>query len=378
MGKQGHKSFILIAILTLFFVGALGLIAGFFMVNATVEDMIGPPSPNLALTQRLFYPLELFINQEKLTQRQSTLIGEKIFEVGQGESVSMVCLRLEQAGLIRDAELMRIYLIYSGLDRHLQSGRFVLDGNMTPLQVAAELMDATPRDAVINILPGWRIEEIAENVAGSGLGIEAELFIETAYNPQPYHFSYLPVETAPTLEGFLYPGSYSLPREAELDELFEAILMSFAANLDAHLIDGFTRQGLTIYDAVILASIVEREAIVEDEKPLIASVFLNRLGIGMRLETDPTVQYALGFDEETGSWWKSPLFLTDLTVESPYNTYLINGLPPTPISNPDLGSLRSVAYPAETPYFFFRAACDESGRHNFAITFEEHLENRCD
>lgn len=378
MGKQGHKSFILIAILTLFFVGALGLIAGFFMVNATVEDMFGPPSPNLALTQRLFYPLELFINQEKLTQRQSTLIGEKIFEVGQGESVSMVCLRLEQAGLIRDAELMRIYLIYSGLDRHLQSGRFVLDGNMTPLQVAAELMDATPRDAVINILPGWRIEEIAENVAGSGLGIEAELFIETAYNPQPYHFSYLPVETAPTLEGFLYPGSYSLPREAELDELFEAILMSFAANLDAHLIDGFTRQGLTIYDAVILASIVEREAIVEDEKPLIASVFLNRLGIGMRLETDPTVQYALGFDEETGSWWKSPLFLTDLTVESPYNTYLINGLPPTPISNPDLGSLRSVAYPAETPYFFFRAACDESGRHNFAITFEEHLENRCD
>lgn len=378
MGKQGHKSFILIAILTLFFVGALGLIAGFFMVNATVEDMFGPPSPNLALTQRLFYPLELFINQEKLTQRQSTLIGEKIFEVGQGESVSMVCLRLEQAGLIRDAELMRIYLIYSGLDRHLQSGRFVLDGNMTPLQVAAELMDATPRDAVINILPGWRIEEIAENVAGSGLGIEAELFIETAYNPQPYHFSYLPVETAPTLEGFLYPGSYSLPREAELDELFEAILMSFAANLDAHLIDGFTRQGLTIYDAVILASIVEREAIVEDEKPLIASVFLNRLGIGMRLETDPTVQYALGFDEETGSWWKSPLFLTDLTVESPYNTYLINGLPPTPISNPDLSSLRSVAYPAETPYFFFRAACDESGRHNFAITFEEHLENRCD
>lgn len=378
MGKQGHKSFILIAILTLFFVGALGLIAGFFMVNATVEDMIGPPSPNLALTQRLFYPLELFINQEKLTQRQSTLIGEKIFEVGQGESVSMVCLRLEQAGLIRDAELMRIYLIYSGLDRHLQSGRFVLDGNMTPLQVAAELMDATPRDAVINILPGWRIEEIAENVAGSGLGIEAELFIETAYNPQPYHFSYLPVETAPTLEGFLYPGSYSLPREAELDELFEAILMSFAANLDAHLIDGFTRQGLTVYDAVILASIVEREAIVEDEKPLIASVFLNRLGIGMRLETDPTVQYALGFDEETGSWWKSPLFLTDLTVESPYNTYLINGLPPTPISNPDLSSLRAVAYPAETPYFFFRAACDESGRHNFAITFEEHLENRCD
>jgi UPF0755 protein len=131
-------------------------------------------------------------------------------------------------------------------------------------------------------------------------------------------------------------------------------------------------------EAVTLASIVEKEAIIDDEKPMIASVFYNRLAIGMRLETDPTVQYGLGYNPSTQSWWKSPLTISDLAVNSAYNTYLITGLPPTPICNPDLGSLRAVAFPAETPYFYFRAACDGSGRHNFAITFEEHDNNQCE
>jgi UPF0755 protein len=148
--------------------------------------------------------------------------------------------------------------------------------------------------------------------------------------------------------------------------------------MDEDLLNGFERQGLSIYEAVTLASIVEKEAVVDDEKPMIASVFYNRLAQGMRLETDPTVQYALGFSEEWSTWWKSPLSNADLAVESPYNTYLAFGLPPTPICNPDLGSLRAVAFPAETPYLYFRAACDGSGRHNFSITFEEHLNNACD
>jgi UPF0755 protein len=102
------------------------------------------------------------------------------------------------------------------------------------------------------------------------------------------------------------------------------------------------------------------------------------LEVGMRLETDPTVQYALGYQTETSSWWKSPLTGNDLAVESPYNTYIYFGLTPTPICNPDLSSLRAVSFPAETPYFYFRSACDGSGRHNFAITYEEHLDNACE
>ena len=97
----------------------------------------------------------------------------------------------------------------------------------------------------------------------------------------------------------------------------------------------------------------------------------------MRLDSDPTVQYALGLDPENGSWWKSPLSLDDLQVVSSYNTYQIPGLPPGPIANPSLSALRAVAFPADTPYYYFRAACDGSGKHSFAETFEQHTSNSC-
>jgi UPF0755 protein len=97
----------------------------------------------------------------------------------------------------------------------------------------------------------------------------------------------------------------------------------------------------------------------------------------MYLETDPTVQYSLGYQETSNTWWKSPLFYKDLEINSPYNTYLYPGLPPGPISNPDISSLIAVRYPAQTSYYYFRAKCDGSQLHNFAITFEEHLANEC-
>src|SRR5262249_5543287 len=141
--------------------------------------------------------------------------------------------------------------------------------------------------------------------------------------------------------------------------------------------DGFQKQGLTVYQAVTLASIVEREAVHDEEKPLIASVYLNRLRNNMKLDADPTVQYALGYDFIQGTWWKNPLSLDDLQFNSTYNTYIYTGLPPAPISNPSLDALRAVALPAETNYYFFRAKCDDSGYHIFAETFEEHLANVC-
>jgi UPF0755 protein len=157
-----------------------------------------------------------------------------------------------------------------------------------------------------------------------------------------------------------------------------ALLMNNAAlALSPEMRAGFARQGLDVYQAVTLASIVQREAVKSEEQPSIASVFLNRLAAGMRLETDPTIQYALGFDAVTNSWWKSPLLVDDLAIQSPYNTYQNSGLPPGPISNPSLSALQAVAYPAQTPYYFFRARCDGSGLHNFSETFDQHLKNGC-
>jgi UPF0755 protein len=116
---------------------------------------------------------------------------------------------------------------------------------------------------------------------------------------------------------------------------------------------------------------------ITEEQPMIASVFLNRLADGMKLDSDPTVQYALGFNLRQNTWWTNPLSTDDLGINSPYNTYQNTGLPPGPISNPSLSALRAVAYPADSPYYYFQAACDGSGRHEFARTYEEHLANSC-
>jgi UPF0755 protein len=143
------------------------------------------------------------------------------------------------------------------------------------------------------------------------------------------------------------------------------------------MLTGIQKQGLTIFEAVSVASIVERESVLSEEMPLIASVFLNRLAIGMPLEADSTVQYAIGYNQAQETWWTNPLSAGDLQFDSPYNTYLYPGLSPGPIANPDARALRAVAFPAQTPYFFFRAVCDDSGRHDFSETFEEHLNKAC-
>jgi UPF0755 protein len=365
-------------ILIILLIMGLSILGVYTMMMRSVRAEFGEPAANLSLTHRIIFSVELFVNHDLLLSPQALPGIEQNFIINQGESVGMICIRLEKAGLIPNAELMRTYLVYTGRDRMLQAGQFALTTAMSPVQIAAELLDATPKDAVITILPGWRIEEIAVNIAGSGLPISRDAFIQAAYSPSHEYIALLPVDTLVSLEGFLFPSTYVLPRESDLDDVLTAILSNFSSQIDTTLVEGFERQGLTLLDAVNLAAIIEREAVVSDEKPLIASVFFNRLAYGMRLETDPTVQYALGFNQENQSWWKSPLFIADLSVESPYNTYLNFGLPPGPICNPDLGSLRAVAFPAETPYFYFRAACDDSGRHNFAITFEEHLNNSCE
>ena len=378
METKNKKRQALLKILFVFFLLGAFLVIAFLAMNSVVEKTFGEPVAALGLTQQIFYRMELFFNRQTLTTSRAKTIEELDFEIGEGESVSMICLRLEKQGLIDDAELFRIYLIYTGRDRFLQSGQFRLDTSLSPVQLGEALMQANPREAVVTILPGWRIEEVGANIASSGLAVTGEDFIDIAYEPSGAFLSLLPGAEISSLEGFLFPGSYTFPRETNLDQVINTILIEFSTQLESSLREGFSRQGLSIYEGIILASIIEKEAVVDEEKPMIASVFYNRLNQGFRLETDPTVQYALGYQADSGNWWKSPLTLNDLKVESPYNTYLYSGLPPTPICNPDLDSLRAASFPAESPYLYFRAACDGSGRHNFAITFEEHLENGCD
>ena len=368
-----RRSCIPVALLFIMVV-VIGLVAVAISVPAMAWQTFGAPGPSLNSYQRFSYALDLVWNAGDLTQARDTAGAAQIFVIQSGESVHSISDRLEQAGLIRNAQTFRTYLLWSGLDTILQTGTFRLSPAQTGRDIAQMLKSTTLTEVTFSVLPGWRLEEIAASLPTSGLDITPEAFMMAASAPANTP-DFLPAGA--TAEGFLFPGKYTLPRTTSAEQLVSLLLQSFSSMLTPDLRVGLTSHGLTVFQAVTLASIVQREAEVADEMPMIASVFYNRLGINMRLQTDPTVQYALGFDSPQGSWWTNPLSLDDLKVDSPYNTYLHPGLPPGPISNPGLAALQAVAAPAKSNYFYFQARCDKSGLHNFAETLEQHQQNNC-
>lgn len=353
----------------------MGLSILLFYIPSRAARIYGPPGPQISLPQRVQYSALLLWYDGLLTQPLDSSGKEQVFVIEIGESVDSVANHLEAVGLIRDAESLRSYLIYSGLDTSIQAGEYQLSTAMSAMDIAHELQDATPEEVTFVVLPGWRVEEVAESLSTSGLAITYDDFLTTAQNP-PRQYDFL--DGANSVEGFLYPDSYIFSRNlSSAEEMIEEMTRNFALHLTSDLSDGFQRQGLSVYQAVTLASMVEREAVQDEEQALIASVYLNRLNIGMKLDADPTVQYAIGYNFLQQTWWTNPLSLIDLQVNSLYNTYRYKGLPPTPIASPGLGALRAVAHPAETSYLFFRARCDDSGFHEFSETFDEHLQNGC-
>jgi UPF0755 protein len=336
--------------------------------------MYGPPTPSLSFPQRVEYAALLLWYDGLLTQPLDLSGSEQAFTINVGETVDAVANHLQSVGLIRDAEAFRSYMIYSGMDTSMQAGEYKLSTAMSAMDIAHELQDATPEEVTFVVLPGWRLEEIADSLATSGLSVTYDEFLSTAKTPpQDYDF----LAGASSIEGFVYPDSYIFSRKISVEEMIRDMLRNFSAHLTLDLKNGFERQGLSVYQAVTLASMVEREAVHDEEQPLIASVYLNRLKIGMKLDADPTVQYAIGYNFLQRSWWTNPLSLLDLQINSAYNTYKYPGLPPTPIANPSLGALHAVAFPAATTDYFFRAKCDGSGFHEFSETFDEHLQNAC-
>jgi UPF0755 protein len=349
----------------------------FFKLPADAERVYGPPAKSLDFFERAYLSARLLMQVDQLKRPVNPLGSEQPFKVQLGETTAEISDRLESDRLVASAQALRDYLVYAGLDTSLQAGEYMLSSRMTPLEIAHALQDATPSEVTFNILPGWRLEEVAEALPTSGLDIPPEVFLANASKPPLASGLEQNLPQGASLEGFLFPDAYRLPRHIAVDGFIRTMLDNFEVKVNDEVRQGFQRQGLDLFQAVSLASIVEREAVVEDEMPMIASVFLNRLAAGMKLDSDPTVQYALGYNRVQNTWWTNPLSLDDLQVDSPYNTYRYAGLPPGPIANPSLGALRSVAFPAQTPYYYFRSACDGSGRHTFAETFTEHQENAC-
>ncbi|MCL5429347.1 MAG: endolytic transglycosylase MltG [Chloroflexi bacterium] len=344
---------------------------------ARAEGAFGPPSSTLNVFQRLRIGLELGFRADALLRPADPNAAPVRFDIGLDEPTSQIVSRLWFADLIREGNLFSNYLFYTGLDTQLLAGSYELSASMNSVEIAAALLDPTPETVTLVILPGWRLEEIAAALPSAGVQVTPEEFLLAAWDPPAGVVLPAGFPADSSLEGYLRPGSYEIDREADVIGLLNALLLTFDSTVSAEVRAGFEQQGLTLHQGLTLASIVEREAVNEEEMPLIASVFLNRLDAGIKLEADPTVQYALGYDEVGGTWWKTSLSSTDLAVGSQYNTYQIAGLPPGPIAASTAMAQEAVAFPESSSYFFFQAACDGSGRHIFSVTYEEHIANNC-
>ncbi len=309
--------------------------------------------------------------------------GEPLpFEVALGETGLSVSERLQDIDLIGDASLFRLYMRLNKIDQRLEAGRFSISPAMNMPEIAEALQSARGEDVLVRIPEGARAEEVARILDDAGV-IDAAGFIaavrtgDTALLGLPDYELLGDKPPGVSFEGYLFPDTYRLPVNATASD----VLRSMFANLENRMDDTLRAQiasgGLTMHQVLTLASIVEREAVLADERPLIASTYRNRLTdtcagqVAGYLQADPTAQYAIGYDSELDTWWPTVETVEEyLAFNSPYNTYLYPGLPPGPIAGPSLASVEAVVFPADTVYCYFVAS--SGGAHVFATTGSEH------
>ncbi len=318
-------------------------------------------------------------NADQLDQPAGSDDTPVSFTIQPGESVTSISERLERAGLIIDAQLFRRYVQHHDLDAGIEAGGFTLRQTMTIPEVAQTLQRGQGSERILTIPEGLRLEQVAERVAEE-TAISADEFKQLSTTGwREADFDYQLLESVPptaTLEGFLFPDTYRLSEDATASDLLDRMLGTFDSRVRPELRQAAREIDLDLYQLVTLASIVEREAVLAEERAIIAGVYWNRLEADWTMDACPTVQYALGGPDD---WWP-PFSLESTDVDSPYNTYRNRGLPPGPVCSPGLASIEAAADPADTDYFFFLVDCTkDDGSHLFSVTQEEHNANyyRC-
>ena len=319
-------------------------------------------------------------NAEKLEQPAGGDDTPVAFTISPGETVAQIATRLQEQGLVVDAELFRRYVQYHGLDTTIEAGEFTLQQTMTIPEVADALQRGSIAEQVVTIQEGLRLEQVAAAVAAQTTIPEEEFLtlVTTGWRDAGLTYDFLAeIPPGATLEGFLFPETYRLPEEATALDLLNRMLQTFDARVTPEMRSAGDRHEMTFYELMAMASIVEREAVLDEERPFIASVYFNRWNSDWLLNADPTVQYGIASQPGwTGEWWPQLTPEDYQSVVSPYNTYLNLGLPPSPICSPGLASIEAAAYPADTDYFYFLADCTKNdGSHLFAVNEDQHLAN---
>lgn len=319
---------------------SLGILIGTIALGWTLYNPLGPVNP---------------LDQE-----------EQLFTVKSGSSSTQIAHDLEQAGLLKNQRIFSIYARLSGDARKFKAGEYLLNPAMDALTIMEKLVQGKVATITFTVPEGYQLRQIAQVFAQKGIAEEEEFWELVKNGEFTQTFIQDIPQTENRLEGYLFPDTYTIAKGTPVKEVIAMMLERFA-EVYKRLPPNNT--GLSMHEVVTLASIVEGESVLDKERPIIASVFFNRLKIGQRLETDATLQYAFG-ERKTRVLYK------DLEIDSPYNTYRHQGLPPGPIGSPGEASLRAVLKPEETKYYYFVARKDNSGEHVFARTLAEHNRNK--
>lgn len=310
----------------------------------------------------LFQPVEPLADAEKIQ-----------VEIPKGSNPSDIARILMDNDLIKNELIFQLYVKTSGNDVALKAGKFELSKNMDLKEVTNQLVngEAIIETVKFTIPEGYTVKQIAARLAEQGL-VDEERFLQLAKEGD---FDYEFIKQIPDdpdigykLEGFLFPETYEVKKGASEEEIIDKMLSQFTKEWKPEWTTAIEEQGLTMHEAVTLASIVEREVVVDKERPIVAGVFYNRLDDSWSLQSCATVQFILGKQKEN-------LTYDDLEIDNPYNTYVYQGLPPGPIGSPGRSSLEATVYPEEHDYYFFVTKKDNSGEHYFSKTYAEHLKN---
>lgn len=289
--------------------------------------------------------------------------------ISKGDTLHDVGLKLEEHAIIKSNTFFELYGKMKGYDRQIKTGTHIFEKPLTYQNIYKTLIESSrEKGLAITIPEGFNVEQIADALAEKGI-TDKKQFLALAKTGEALNHPLLekiPNDAAKTyrLEGYLFPETYYFKKGSKPEDVIARMLDQFSATLNK-----FDEKEIgKLNELITIASLVEEEARVDKERPIIAGVIMNRLKKGMKLQIDATVQYALGKTKER-------LLYKDLEIESPYNTYLHKGLPPGPIASPGLSSLQAVVKPAKHDYFYYVVKDNGTGEHYFAKTYEEHLAN---
>lgn len=315
----------------------------------------------------------------ELGARPSTNSAPVPFTIKAGETLTQVTDDLVNARIINNAFVFRLRAKMLGAESKIEAGDFTLSRDMTVDEVLEKLAHARLMATTITIPEGERAEQIAQLLDSKGIVKQADFMDLVQHGDFSDEFSFLKDKPAGvSIEGFLFPDTYNIPVNYSAHDIIVMMLKNYQSKMSSQLLQQINDQG-GMWKVLTVASIVEREAEVDTERPTIASVYYNRITKVMKLQADPTSQYARDTikyqkDPTFSDWWKPPT-TDDLQIDSPYNTYVAISLPPGPICDPGLASIQAAANPDQTNYLYFVAKDDGTGTHAFAQTEQEQETN---